>query len=297
MAHWTLNQFTVTFDVDGATTTAPVQHGDTAERPDDPAKTGFIFIGWYKGDAEFDFTVPVTASVTLTACWQEADAPMITGLVAGKTYCGPVTFSVNANSLTRTIDNVSVTVNGKTLTPDVHGTYTLQPASGPQKVIAANQVGKTAAMTVTVNDGHTWGKWASNGDGSHTHICSISGCAETEKTSCTGGEATCTEKPLCDQCGSPYAAPNPNAHPSLVHVSATASTAAEPGNIEHWHCEHCNKYYADAAATREISQEDTVVPSQPEVPKTGDAAPLPLWFGLMFLTLAGIALIQRRIRN
>lgn len=296
-AKWTENTYTITFDVDGATTTATVLHGRTVARPDDPTKTGFLFMGWYVGTEEFDFTTPIIADVTLTAKWQEADAPTISGLLDGKTYCGPVTFSVKANIMARAIDDVSVTVNGEALEADARGTYTLQPANGAQKVVATNQAGKTTEATVTVNDGHTWGDWTSNGDGTHTHTCSINGCAETEKADCIGGKATCTEKPLCDQCGSPYATPDAHAHPRLTHVPAKASTTTEIGNIEYWHCEQCDKYYADAAATKEISKADTILPLQPEVPKTGDSTPLSMWICLLLLCMGGLAIMRKRIHN
>lgn len=296
-AKWQDTHHTVTFDVDGTATTASVLHGKTVARPDDPTKTGFLFMGWYVGTDEFDFTVPITADVSLTAKWQEADAPTISGLLDGKTYCDPVTFSVKANIMARAIDDVSVTVNGKALEPDARGTYTLQPANGAQKVVATNQAGKTTVATVTVNDGHTWGDWTSNGDGTHTHICSISGCAETEKADCIGGKATCTENPLCDQCGGPYATPDAHAHPRLTHVPAKASTTTEIGNIEYWHCEQCDKYYADAAATKEISKADTILPLQPEVPKTGDSTPLNMWIGLLLLCMGGLTIMRKRIHN
>ena len=46
----------------------------------------------------------------------------------------------------------------------------------------------------------------------------------------------------------------------LIHVPAKAATTEEPGNIEYWYCNRCGKYFADEAATIEISQEDTIIP-------------------------------------
>ena len=41
-------------------------------------------------------------------------------------------------------------------------------------------------------------------------------------------------------------------------VEAKPATETEAGNIEYWYCEDCDKYFADAAAIKEIKQADTV---------------------------------------
>lgn len=46
-----------------------LQSGTLATRPDDPAKDGYIFIGWYGGNTAYDFTDPVTDGIILTAKW------------------------------------------------------------------------------------------------------------------------------------------------------------------------------------------------------------------------------------
>lgn len=45
----------------------------------------------------------------------------------------------------------------------------------------------------------------------------------------------------------------------VKHVEAKAATAEADGNIEYWYCEGCDKYFSDAAATKEIQKADTVV--------------------------------------
>ena len=50
---------------------------------------------------------------------------------------------------------------------------------------------------------HNWGAWTSNGDGTHTRICtSNSSHKQTEK--CSGGTATCQSKAVCTTCGGKY---------------------------------------------------------------------------------------------
>ena len=51
--------------------------------------------------------------------------------------------------------------------------------------------------------GHSFGAWASNGNGTHTRICA-NDASHTETNSCNGGKATCAEKAICEKCKSGY---------------------------------------------------------------------------------------------
>ena len=51
--------------------------------------------------------------------------------------------------------------------------------------------------------GHDFGAWTSNGNGTHTRICSRD-ASHTETGDCTGGTATCTAKAVCETCGGAY---------------------------------------------------------------------------------------------
>ena len=62
---------TVTFQSEGGSEVASQIRANTpADRPADPTKEGYTFIGWYNGESEWDFETPVTADLTLTAKWQ-----------------------------------------------------------------------------------------------------------------------------------------------------------------------------------------------------------------------------------
>ncbi|MDE5618591.1 MAG: leucine-rich repeat domain-containing protein [Clostridia bacterium] len=45
----------------------------------------------------------------------------------------------------------------------------------------------------------------------------------------------------------------------LEKIDAVDSTCTTKGNIQHWYCKGCNKYFSDANATLEISKDDTFV--------------------------------------
>ena len=91
----------------------------------------------------------------------DGTSPVITGIENGKTYCEAQTVTVDE----KYVD--TVTVNGKKVTLDESGSFTLAPADGEQKIVVTDKAGNIAEMTVTVNDGHTFGEWTSNGDGTH----------------------------------------------------------------------------------------------------------------------------------
>ena len=192
--------------------------------------------------------------------------PVIGGIEDGKTYCEAQTVTVDE----KYVD--TVTVNGTEVTLDENGSFTLAPADGAQKIVVTDKAGNTAEMTVTVNDGHTFGEWTSNGDGTHTRQCTVDGCNGLETKDCSGGKATCTENAVCEVCGKDYGELDPNNHTGLKHIPAKAATEDSEGNIEYWHCKVCGKYYADAEATKEITDADTVTKKLP--PKTADTTPV-----------------------
>ncbi len=215
----------------------------------------------------------------------DATAPVINGADNGKTYCAAVTLTITDDYLN------TVTLDGETVALTDTGELTLDPATGTQTVVATDKAKNSTTLTVTVNDGHTWGAWSSNGDGTHTRTCKFD-AAHTETGSCSGGTATCTAKAVCTVCGAGYGAVNPNNHSNLTHVPYKAATAYSTGNIEYWYCSGCGKYFLDAKATNAIAQPLTVIPriySGWGGIRTGDESNLALWLTLLLLSGAGAA--------
>ena len=218
--------YTVSFDLNGGSGSIPKQwfvNIDTAQalEPAAPTREGYEFAGWYNGDTKYDFTQNVTEDITLTAKWENPEAPVITGLEDGKTYCDTVQFEVSDN-----VGVASITANGVTLTPDANNKYTLEKGTGTVTVVAIDKANNQTSVTVTVNNGHT------------------------------GGTATCTQKAKCDICGEEY---GELANHSLSKTDAKEATCTEDGNIEYWTCSVCHKLFSDENGTNETTLEAVMI--------------------------------------
>ena len=219
--------------------------------------------------------------------------PVIGGIENGKTYCEAQTVTIDE----KYID--TVTVNGTKVTLDENGGFTLSPADGEQTIVVTDKAGNTAEMTVTVNDGHTYGEWASNGDGTHSRECTADGCKGVETMACSGGTATCTEKAVCEYCGKAYGKLDPKNHTDLKYIPAKAATEDAEGNIEYWYCGGCDKYYSDKDGINEIKKADTVtakLPGDPKSPRTGNASDLALWISLLLVS-GGVTGVTAALRK
>ena len=153
--------------------------------------------------------------------------PVISGIENGKTYCEAQTVIVDE----KYVD--TVTVNGTAVTLDADGGFVLPPTNGEQKIIVTDKAGNNAEMTVTVNNGHTFGEWVSDNDGKHTRKCTVDGCDAFETENCSGGNATCTEKAVCDVCGKVYGEPDGTNHKGGVQEWTTRTAF---NHEQKWNC-------------------------------------------------------------
>ncbi len=260
-ANFTLSvNYVVRFSTGGgsAVDSQTVAAGSNASRPaSDPVWAGHVFCGWYADaecEREFNFGTAVTGATTVYAKWvEDAEAPVISGVKNGRTYCSAQTVTVADKNLD------TVTVNGTVVALGEDGSFTLSPAAGEQKVVATDRAGNSVSVTVTVNDGHTWGEGWSHNTTEHWRECSV--CGEKGKRGAhAGGTATCSSKAKCETCGEEHGELDPKNHEALEHVAAKAATAEAEGNTEYWRCTGCGKLFSDAAATEEIERADTVIP-------------------------------------
>ena len=153
--------------------------------------------------------------------------PVISGIENGKTYCEAQTVTVDE----KYVD--TVTVNGTAVTLDADGGFVLPPTNGEQKIVVTDKSGNNAEMTVTVNNGHTFGEWVSDNDGKHTRKCIVDGCDAFETENCSGGNATCTEKAVCDVCGKAYGEPDGTNHKGGVQEWTTRTAF---NHEQKWNC-------------------------------------------------------------
>ena len=153
--------------------------------------------------------------------------PVISGIENGKTYCEAQTVTVDE----KYVD--TVTVNGTVVTLDADGGFVLSPTNGEQKIVVTDKAGNNAEMTVTVNNGHTFGEWVSDNDGKHTRKCTVDGCDAFETENCSGGNATCTEKAVCDVCGKAYGEFDGTNHEGGVQEWTTRTTF---NHEQKWNC-------------------------------------------------------------
>ena len=128
---------------------------DKASAPDTPVKSGYRFVGWYNGNAKWDFDTPVTENLTLTAKWEKIhtsapSAPRYDVAVSDGAH-GSVTVSPKSASKGSTV-TVTVTPdkgyaletlaitdkngNALDLTDRGNGKYTFTMPSGPVTVAA-----------------------------------------------------------------------------------------------------------------------------------------------------------------
>ena len=161
----------------------------------------------------------------------DGTSPVITGIENGKTYCEAQTVTITE----KYVD--TVTVNGTEVTLDENNSFTLAPSDGEQKIVVTDKAGNTAEMTVTVNDGHTFGEWTSNGDGTHTRQCTADGCTEgIETDNCTDED----KNHICDICGNIISNHEDANQDHVCDLCGKVISNHEDADKDHV-CDHCGK--------------------------------------------------------
>ena len=258
-----IGAYTVAFLSDGENAAPPqIRANAPAARPADPTKEEHHFDGWYKGEEKWNFADAVTEALTLTAKWT-ANRYTITF----KPENGGEDIIITQNYGTAITAPANPTKTGYTFAGWDREIPTAMPAGNMTITALWNGNGISVIVRLPSEDDkdgveigaiHRWGAWRSNGDGTHTRRCMVSGCLEQQSGKCHGGTPNCTQRASCILCGAKYGKTDPNHHAALEKLEAIAATAATGGRVECWHCTACDKYFADANGQTEIALEDTI---------------------------------------
>ena len=259
-ARWTVNRYTITFKPEngGEDIIITQDYGTAVTAPENPTKTGYTFAGW---DREIPSAMPA-GDMTITARWTVNQYT-----ITFKPENGGEDIIITQDYGTAITAPENPTKTGYTFAGWDREIPTTMPAEN--MTITARWNGNGISVIVRLpseddKDGveigaiHRWGAWRSNGDGTHTRRCMVSGCLEQQSGKCHGGTPNCTQRASCILCGAKYGKTDPNHHAALEKLEAIAATATTGGRVECWHCTACDKYFADANGQTEITLEDTI---------------------------------------
>ena len=230
------------------------------------------------------------------------DEPSYTWTQTGTGYTG---------TAKRVCKNDAAHVESKTVTGDysvITEPTCLAAGLGRYQVSFKADWAKDASKDVSIPAlGHDWGKWTSNGDGTHTHVCKRDK-THTETVSCSGGTATCTEKATCAGCGGKYGEKDSDNHTGKKEWTTTKTTheqkwsccgevvvAKESHTFGKWVITKKATFRKDGEKTRtcEVCEyvEKATIQATGSPAKTGDDSHIGMWAGILCVSLAGIIVL------
>ena len=152
--------------------------------------------------------------------------------------------------------------------------------------------------------GHDYGSWTSNGDGTHTGVCSHD-AGHTKTEACSGGTATCVKKAVCKVCGKEYGEKDSDNHSGREEWTVTESTheqkwsccgkvtvSAEGHSFGEWVVIKRPTYSQQGIRMHTCGScgyyETESIPATGKTPQTGDDSALGLWSLLMCASFTGV---------
>ena len=189
---------------DGVSSTVTRTYGSWYDLPT-PTRHGYSFTYWFTaetGGSEIFQATPITQTTdhTVYARWKQ---------ISGHSPVREQKPEALAQAATCTTDAV----------------YYMSCSCG--------EIIKTETFTAENTAGHDYGNWTSNGDGTHTGVCSRD-ASHTVTEDCSGGFAYCMERAVCEKCKTEYGELGD-------HIFGTDW---ECDNTYHWH--RCSGCYAKA---------------------------------------------------
>ena len=254
------------------------------------------------------YTATFSAAYGFPAQTKDVLLPAIGHTWGTATYTWTQTETGYTCTAKRVCKNDSAHVENETVTGDysvITEPTCLAAGLGRYQVSFKADWAKDASKDVSIPAlGHDWGKWTSNGDGTHTHVCKRDK-AHTETVSCSGGTATCTEKATCAGCGGKYGEKDSDNHTGKKEWTTTKTTheqkwsccgevvvAKESHTFGKWVITKKATFRKDGEKTRtcEVCEyvEKATIQATGSPAKTGDDSHIGMWAGILCVSLAGI---------
>ena len=257
------------------------------------------------------YTATFSAAYGFPAQTKDVLLPAIGHTWGTATYTWTQTETGYTCTAKRVCENDAAHVESETVTGDysvITEPTCLAAGLGRYQVSFKADWAKDASKDVSIPAlGHDWGKWTSNGDGTHTHVCKRDK-AHTETVSCSGGTATCTEKATCAGCGGKYGEKDSDNHTGKKEWTTTKTTheqkwsccgevvvAKESHTFGKWVITKKATFRKDGEKTRtcEVCEyvEKATIQATGSPAKTGDDSHIGMWAGILCVSLAGIIVL------
>ena len=257
------------------------------------------------------YTATFSAAYGFPAQTKDVLLPAIGHTWGTATYTWTQTETGYTCTAKRVCENDAAHVESETVTGDysvITEPTCLAAGLGRYQVSFKADWAKDASKDVSIPAlGHDWGKWTSNGDGTHTHVCKRDK-THTETVSCSGGTATCTEKATCAGCGGKYGEKDSDNHTGKKEWTTTKTTheqkwsccgevvvAKESHTFGKWVITKKATFRKDGEKTRtcEVCEyvEKATIQATGSPAKTGDDSHIGMWAGILCVSLAGIIVL------
>ena len=254
------------------------------------------------------YTATFSAAYGFPAQTKDVLLPAIGHTWGTATYTWTQTETGYTCTAKRVCENDAAHVESETVTGDysvITEPTCLAAGLGRYQVSFKADWAKDASKDVSIPAlGHDWGKWTSNGDGTHTHVCKRDK-THTETVSCSGGTATCTEKATCAGCGGKYGEKDSDNHTGKKEWTTTKTTheqkwsccgevvvAKESHTFGKWVITKKATFRKDGekTCTCEVCEyvEKATIQATGSPAKTGDDSHIGMWAGILCVSLAGI---------
>lgn len=147
--------YTVTFNDGYSTNEVEVKNNQTVEKPSNPEKEGYKFIGWYKDGIKFDFSTKIDKNVTLKAMF-EKDGKKDDKKEITTTTVTPTTKEVTTTSKNKTEKNNNNNVTTKTNAPAQTTKYVAPKTTTTTRYVEPTTKTTTTTTKKVIQYGYYW---------------------------------------------------------------------------------------------------------------------------------------------